>query len=518
MSVEQKKVECRFASVTQAKRTFGQIFPPNLLPPYYFESVVHNGALKWAVLLGDEVTIVPTNASDSRRCLRFQMDKVRSLKLDEGDKVQFADNTLTLHSARVSVEFEEATASKGKGVVKESPGRSIFRMGRRRANSNSPAPDAGSGGEGGHFPPSSGEDASNRGSGGGALDVKTEGFYRFEKNSVVFFYSHQMWVASLEASLYGWKKGKDKHHDESVVRELFMDLQREIRSAKHLQEKVDLLDELALAARFDLHLKRLILTQSPSLLEWLASELRAYSLEHWERQPSLQEDASKRRQEAVQYVIVLLETIHKTLFSAWPVFVEKSNGPSLINPLIEARGGLDQLVQALSLCYVKPEELEQKDPTSYLEVVHCTVAVIHSVKLLYHQASMFEERHQEQQKKRHLVTAIIGKAPNLEKRVLQLMAAFKHCIQTQPKGPLRSVMLHQYASVLHYLAGGGKNAGPISKALAAQHTEDFRFVVPRFLNNEDHGHPLERKAASHLHELLSIFCADIAAKIPAPTS
>lgn len=53
-----------------------QIFPKEMMPPHYFEPVMHNGALKWAVLLGNEITIVPTNASELKRCLRFKMDKV----------------------------------------------------------------------------------------------------------------------------------------------------------------------------------------------------------------------------------------------------------------------------------------------------------------------------------------------------------------------------------------------------------------------------------------------------------
>lgn len=60
----------------QAKRTFVQIFPKDLLPPHYFEPVMHNGALKWVVLLGNEISIVPTNASELKRCLRFEIDKV----------------------------------------------------------------------------------------------------------------------------------------------------------------------------------------------------------------------------------------------------------------------------------------------------------------------------------------------------------------------------------------------------------------------------------------------------------
>ena len=53
-----------------------QIFPKEMMPPHYFEPVMHNGVLKWAVLLGNEITIVPTNASELKKCMRFKMDKV----------------------------------------------------------------------------------------------------------------------------------------------------------------------------------------------------------------------------------------------------------------------------------------------------------------------------------------------------------------------------------------------------------------------------------------------------------
>lgn len=74
----------------------------------------------------------------------------------------------------------------------------------------------------------------------------------------------QMWLCRLVSDLYGWKRGKSAdngHHEDDVVRDLFLDLHKEMVSATDLQEKVDLLDELALAARFDVNLKRLTLLQ-----------------------------------------------------------------------------------------------------------------------------------------------------------------------------------------------------------------------------------------------------------------
>lgn len=100
-----------------------------------------------------------------------------------------------------------------------------------------------------------------------------------------------MWLCRLVSDLYGWKRGKSAdngHHEEEVVRELFLDLQREMVTATHLQEKVDLLDELALAARFDVNLKKLILLQAPTLLDWLCNELKSYDLLNYEKQSSTQ--------------------------------------------------------------------------------------------------------------------------------------------------------------------------------------------------------------------------------------
>lgn len=179
------------------------------------------------------------------------------------------------------------------------------------------------------------------------------------------------------------------------------------------------------------------------MLEWLCIELRNYDLSSWERQPSMQDDAVKRRLEALQYVTVLLETLHKTLFNAWPVFAEKLQGPSLMAPLLEPKGGLEVLSNALGAMYIKPDELNEKDNTAYLEVVHMSVAVMYNAMLLYEQASMFEEGHQEQLKKRSMLATILSKAQFMERRVGNLMAGLKHVIQSQPKGALRTVTLHQ---------------------------------------------------------------------------
>jgi hypothetical protein len=63
-------------------------------------------------------------------------------------------------------------------------------------------------------------------------------------------------------------------------------------------------------------------------------------------------------------------------------------GPTLIARLIESKGGLETLGNALGLMYVKNEELVEKDNTAYLEVVHMTVAVMYNTLLLYEQVGL----------------------------------------------------------------------------------------------------------------------------------
>lgn len=184
--------------------------------------------------------------------------QVRGLRVDEGDKLPFSDGDMTLHSGRVFVEYEEKYAmsrQERRLSTADSPatGKGFFagRVWRSSASSSPGRIDTTS-------PTSVGTPIE-----GGETQIKLESFHKFERQSAVFFYSQQMWLCQLVGNLYGWKGGDKEHHDEGVVRDLFLDLQREIVGAKDLQEKVDLLDELALAARFDVKLKRLILLQVP---------------------------------------------------------------------------------------------------------------------------------------------------------------------------------------------------------------------------------------------------------------
>jgi hypothetical protein len=51
------------------------------------------------------------------------------------------------------------------------------------------------------------------------------------------------------------------------------------------------------------------------------------------------------------------------------------------------------------------------------------------------QASMFEEGHQEQQKRKGMLATILCKAPFMERRVQHIMTGFKHVIQVRDHPP-----------------------------------------------------------------------------------
>lgn len=62
---------------------------------------------------------------------------------------------------------------------------------------------------------------------------------------------------------------------------------------------MDLLDELAHAIRFTPELKEAALTAKPSLVTWIAQQLRRFSLDKWKQQPEMERLS---RQEALQYL------------------------------------------------------------------------------------------------------------------------------------------------------------------------------------------------------------------------
>ena len=61
-----------------------------------------------------------------------------------------------------------------------------------------------------------------------------------------------------------------------------------------LQERVDLLDELALASRLNFPLKRLVLLSTPAMIQYVANELRKLTLDKW-RQKSYNRNKNKTK-------------------------------------------------------------------------------------------------------------------------------------------------------------------------------------------------------------------------------
>jgi hypothetical protein len=61
-----------------------------------------------------------------------------------------------------------------------------------------------------------------------------------------------------------------------------------------LQERVDLLDELALASRLNFPLKRLVLLSTPAMIQYVANELRKLTLDKW-RQKNYNRNENKSK-------------------------------------------------------------------------------------------------------------------------------------------------------------------------------------------------------------------------------
>jgi len=336
--------------------------------------------------------------------------------------------------------------------------------------------------------------------------VLSEGFHLFDERTRLWLYLHQMWIGNLSVQLYGWTKNDEI--PDSRVKEVYVDMQKEMGVAKGIQNKVDLLDELAHAVRFNVCLKRCVLLQSPSLIQWITAELRKFAVDKWRSQPEMQ---GLGRPEVLQYLTVLLETLHKTLFQCWPVFVGPE-GEDDLDKLLEPRTGvLIQLIQALWLPLVLSEELQSKDPQPALNVMHALMSVMYEISLLF---SHVEARtHQEggqlsrqQQLRSHICAATTEKA--MERRVENLVIALQSVLLSMPSGPYKIVIAFHYASVLNSLCC--QSASQLSKVVGANHTEDLRFVLPGFVSShaEDASHPLEKKTVSLLQGLLHFFCPD----------
>ena len=103
--------------------------------------------------------------------------------MDEGDKVQFAQEDMTMHSGRVFVEYEEE-AKVAKHIRRTSAdlaawGTNWMRGGSPRIQQATSERDIGG-------------EVSEGGGGGGEMTVKKESFHKFERHSAIFFYSYQV--------------------------------------------------------------------------------------------------------------------------------------------------------------------------------------------------------------------------------------------------------------------------------------------------------------------------------------
>ena len=89
-----------------------QIFPPVLLPPHHFETVVYGGTIRWAVLLGLDLAIVPIGASDDKKVVRCKIRDITKLTIFRAEHFAFADEEATQRTAKVVVAIEESVIEK----------------------------------------------------------------------------------------------------------------------------------------------------------------------------------------------------------------------------------------------------------------------------------------------------------------------------------------------------------------------------------------------------------------------
>mmetsp|Transcript_44327 Transcript_44327/g.139866 ORF Transcript_44327/g.139866 Transcript_44327/m.139866 type:complete len:489 (+) Transcript_44327:118-1584(+) len=483
---EQKNAKSSFASDAQAKRCFEQIFPPSSLPPQHFESVVHSGACKWGVIAGVEFCLVPFGVVDQRRIIKISICHIKSLTINRNDKFHFADEETTRRTAKVTIKYIEDMNAEAQQKSRISPVRSITRfLGRNRKSIT--------------------EDQSS------VIQPieKQEFFYIYEKDTKLFENLHQWWIGSLSCELYGWKSGKDTHLSNEKVRALYLELQNEIHAAKGLQEKVDLLDELAHAVRFNFTLKRLVLFNKSSLLDWMVNELQRLTTTKWQLHPEIK---NAGRTGCLQYLMVLLEAIHKTLFSCWPLFSSKELKRDAETFCASKSSPLSQLIQTLWMSFVTIEEMnERRDDTLLLEVVHTIVAIMFEVcNILIELKTESIVQGQPFDKKMELTSQICTMCSDksIMRRFQVIFYAMRQMLSNDPDNDLRKVRAHNYSFVLYYLTRN-ENPSTIRDILAAHHQEDLVFVLPRFIASpEDNSHPFDRRSSLCFNEIVGIFSPD----------
>eukprot|EP00802_Teleaulax_amphioxeia_P006907 Tamp_06913.p1 GENE.Tamp_06913~~Tamp_06913.p1 ORF type:complete len:326 (-),score=64.89 Tamp_06913:999-1976(-) len=318
----------------------------------------------------------------------------------------------------------------------------------------------------------------------------------------------------LMCQLYGWTRVEQASRSKDKIKALYHDLVQEINKAASLQERVDLLDELALASRLNFQLKSLILLQTPAMIQYVTSELRKLTLEKWRQSPDL---AQLGRPEALQYITVVLEVAHKTLFMAWPLFAAPENTQLLQVLMAPTTGAIHQLIAAIMAPLVSMEELKTGQlKTAASDVVHMCIAVLYQISQLLlefrlDKAAAATDRNTE------LYAQVLVTNPQtalLERRLEVIFAAFKIMMLEMPPSPLRMVTMHNYGYVLYVLC---HMPSPIRETIAKKHVEDVNLVLPRFIiPPTPETHPIERRSSVCFLKILSIFAPDQAKRLSTP--
>ena len=316
----------------------------------------------------------------------------------------------------------------------------------------------------------------------------------------------------LMRKLYGWKRIDEKTQSKDKITSLYIEVMQDIQNAQSLQDRVDLLDEIGWAARFNMHLKRLILFHSSPLISYITSELRKLPVDKWRSYPDLAQRFG--RAEALQYITVLLEAAHKTLFLAWPLFAP-AEGKTLLAAMLDVRTGLlQQLISAVMGSLIADDELKatSKLRTPALNAVHMCVAVLYQAAQLSWQLQLDKTESTLDRRTElyaHVVAAVQG--PALERRIHTMFAALRAALLDAGASSSRVATVHEYAYVLHMLC---KYHSPIRDVIVKNHQEDLDFVLPKFVSRPSaNTHPLETRASICFLKTITYFAPEQAEKL-----
>ena len=453
------------ASESQARRCCEQIFAPALLPPHHLETIVYQGSIRWAIMLGLELCIMPIGTTDHKKVVRFKVNDITRIELIRKEHFSFADREQTERSAKVVIVVEEPERKSSGGSGGNSPLGRVFAKSLSFGVSSRPISHERKGSTDSTGSASSLESLEVSGTN---MITREEYFYIFDPKTKLFEYLTQTFYSLLMCKAYGWKRIDERQQNKVKVKSLYTDLVQEIRSAQSLQDRVDLLDELALASRFNLHLKRLILFQAPPLLPYLVSELRKLTLDNWRGNADLAQRFG--RAEAVQYISVLLECVHKTLFLSWPLFATLEGKACLKSLLTPKEGSIQQLVSAILAPLVTDEELKSASPfkATAIDVMNMVVAVLYQISQLFLELQVDREAPRERRMELYVYIVEGVQGNGLERRIKTMMSGMKMALLGMPVSPLRTVTLHHYAYVVHLLC---KYPSTIRDVMSKNHQE-----------------------------------------------